>query len=103
VFISKHQEREHLPTAVYRCYADDSTLLYVGVSLNPKRRISQHKACKLDRSAWTDRLAGVEVVWFENRTQAEATEREAIEKEGPVGNRRAGNYPPFYDLHGYVP
>lgn len=84
------ESRASMPTAVYRCYAEDGTLLYVGASIYPDQRIEQHRTSKAQRSTWTADLARVEVEWFDSRYAAEAAEERAIRDESPVANRRPG-------------
>ena len=67
--------------AVYRQYAADGTLLYVGVSANPLRRMSEHNS-KSGR-----KVARIEIDWFDSRVEALAAEREAIKTEAPRDNK----------------
>lgn len=70
------------PTALYRHFAADGSLLYVGISLSPLARLSQHR----DSSPWYGEIARVEVEWHPNREAALAAEKAAIQAEGPRHN-----------------
>lgn len=69
-------------TALYRIFAAEGRLLYVGVSYLPDRRLEQHAATKF----WWTEVGEVEVEWFANRDEAEAAERDAIHHENPEHN-----------------
>jgi predicted GIY-YIG superfamily endonuclease len=69
--------------AVYRHFAADGTLLYVGVSHDPTRRLYEHK-CRTD---WAGEVARTTVEWFDSRAAAFEAERAAIEAEAPMFNR----------------
>lgn len=69
-------------TAVYRLFAADNTLLYVGASHNPKERFGRHK----DR-AWWPEVARKNVTWYPDRRTALHREALAISKESPRYNR----------------
>jgi hypothetical protein len=71
-------ERHHL----YRHFASDGTLLYVGVSLSALHRLSGHK----DHSHWFGDIARVDIQSFESRAAALAAERNAIKEEKPRYN-----------------
>lgn len=70
------------PTALYRHWDQEGKLLYVGVSLSPTYRLSQHK----DASPWFGRIANITVEWFETRLVALEAERLAIKAEAPEFN-----------------
>lgn len=57
--------------AVYRLYAADGTLLYVGQSEAPTERVKDHR----QRSPFGDRIDRVELQWFTNRCDALIHER----------------------------
>lgn len=71
-----------IPTALYRHRNAEGTLLYVGISLSPIYRLSQHR----DASPWFKEIATVTVEWFDSRELALAAEREAIRSESPIYN-----------------
>lgn len=67
---------------LYRLFAHDDTLLYVGVTVDPAARWSHHSREK----AWWPQVAHASADWFETRTEAEAAEVEAIASECPRYN-----------------
>jgi predicted GIY-YIG superfamily endonuclease len=69
-------------TAVYRFYAADETLLYVGVTQRFGTRWSNHAKGK----PWWPQVARQAVVWYDTRAEALAIETEAIKTENPVHN-----------------
>lgn len=69
-------------TALYRLFAADDTLLYVGVSSHIEARWKKHAALKW----WWPEVARKTVEWLESRDAAEAAELEAIRTERPVHN-----------------
>lgn len=68
--------------AVYRFFAADDTLLYVGVTQRFGTRWSNHARQK----PWWSQVARQAVVWYDTRAEALAVETEAIKTEGPVHN-----------------
>lgn len=70
------------PTALYRHYSADGTLLYVGVSISAMQRLSEHRL----HSEWFFNIAAVTLQWYPTRVLAEAAEIEAIQKERPTHN-----------------
>lgn len=68
-------------TCVYRLYDAEGALLYVGLTKNPLGRFSKHGA-----KPWWREVAYKELVWFDNRTDAQVAERQAIFHEEPVHN-----------------
>lgn len=73
---------DQTPTALYRHFDDEGRLLYVGISLSPTYRLSQHRVS----SAWFVRISRVEVEWFDDRGSAMAAEKHAIKSEKPEYN-----------------
>lgn len=73
---------DELPTALYRLYAADDRLLYVGITDNLKRRFGQHAADK----AWWPEVSRRTVSWHASRDAAEAAEDAAIKAERPAHN-----------------
>ena len=72
-------------TAVYRHYAADGSLLYVGLSANPTRRLSEHNT----RSGRRDEVARIDLEWFDSREDATAAEQQAICNLKPRDNKAA--------------
>lgn len=70
------------PTAVYRLFAPDDSLLYVGISWNPTGRLSGHRTDK----TWWPEVARTTIAWCRNRIAALAEEAHAIAKEKPRYN-----------------
>ena len=73
-----------LSNKVYRHYDANEILLYVGVSKDHLRRLSQHH----DTARWYDQIAVVTVETFQNRQEAEEAEDRIIERELPIYNIR---------------
>lgn len=70
------------PTALYRLYGADETLLYVGVTRNIAIRFAHHEANK----RWWPLVARKTMTWYGSRDGAEAAEDAAIDAEGPLYN-----------------
>jgi predicted GIY-YIG superfamily endonuclease len=79
--------------ALYRLYAADGTLLYVGAAYDPEKRWTEHAVEK----SWWPEVATKSVEWFETRDAALAAESTAIATEEPfynvVGIRRQRTAP----------
>lgn len=71
-----------LPHIVYRAYAADGTLLYVGCSVDVAARLRQHGR----RSLWHPLAVRVEQTRYSNYFTGRAAEAEAIRAESPVCN-----------------
>jgi hypothetical protein len=71
------------PCQLYRQYAADGTLLYVGIAYNAMIRTGQHS-----KQPWAHHVARVEIVDFPSRERAAKAEKWAIESEQPVYNQR---------------
>lgn len=69
-------------TALYRHFAADGTLLYVGVSKRPVRRLDEHS----ETARWFHQLVRTTVCWFDTREAALAAEKAAIQGEHPRFN-----------------
>lgn len=67
---------------VYRIYACDGALLYVGMSEDPAKRMIQHRGEK----AWPEEVAGFASEEFSDRATAAEEERRAIAVEKPKYN-----------------
>lgn len=72
-------------TALYRLYAADGTLLYIGVTDKLSRRFWQHRREK----RWWPEVDGMRLAWYDNHAEAEEAERAAIRGEEPVHNIRS--------------
>lgn len=70
-----------MTAAIYRCFAADDTLLYVGQSINSANRLSQHKA----RSVWWDQVVRIEIEAIA-ASDLNVAELRAIVNESPVHN-----------------
>lgn len=68
--------------AVYRAFAADAILLYVGVADNFGGRWTTHAATK----PWWPEAVRLTVDWYPSRPEAEAAEAAAIHAEHPVHN-----------------
>jgi hypothetical protein len=68
---------------LYRCYAEDGCLLYVGISYDAMHRL--HGGHRLSGS-WFRELATVRVEHFPTREEAVAAEKAAIGREAPLYN-----------------
>lgn len=73
---------EAVATALYRHFDKDGALLYVGISLSPTYRLSQHR----DASRWFSRIADIKIEWHDSREAALEAERAAIKAETPEFN-----------------
>lgn len=69
---------------LYRFFAADDTLLYIGLTVNPGRRLDKHRATQ----PWWPDVARVELERFPDHQTLRAAEREAIEAEKPLHNIR---------------
>lgn len=67
-------------TAVYRLYDAEDRLLYVGITVNPKSRLRDHRTKK----PWWHEVARTETRWFDTRPEAEDVEGVAIRDERPL-------------------
>lgn len=76
-------ERNRLYT-LYRFYAADDTLLYIGLTVNPGRRMEKHA---YDKPWWAD-VARIAMEQHPNLDALRAAERHAIETEKPLHNIR---------------
>ncbi|MGW2371730.1 GIY-YIG nuclease family protein [Kitasatospora sp. NPDC001683] len=75
------------PTALYRCYDEDGWLLYIGTSLDPKRRFREHAKW----FGWWPAVAQIEVEWLPcGLPESKRTEYAAIHREQPACNVSPG-------------
>jgi hypothetical protein len=70
--------------ALYRHFAADGELLYVGISLRPFTRIRDH----IRVSSWADTIANITFEYFDSRVAAMAAEARAVQEENPRHNVR---------------
>ena len=68
---------------LYRHFDKDGALLYVGISLSPVYRLSQHR----EASAWFKEIRNVTIVQFDTRKEALSAEKSAIISEKPIHNK----------------
>lgn len=68
--------------ALYRHYDAAGTLLYIGISLKPIRRLETHG----HHSSWAASIARIEVEWLGTQEAAAAAEVMAIRNERPAHN-----------------
>lgn len=59
------------PTTVYRIYGRARQLLYVGIAVNPKNRMSQHRATK----SWWGEVVEIDAVLYPTRDEARWVEK----------------------------
>lgn len=69
--------------AVYRLYGTSDELLYIGSTVNPAARWSQHKASK----EWWPDVTTYTLTWWSSQGQAYAEEYKAIRAERPAHNQ----------------
>ena len=70
------------PCALYRLYNADHDLIYVGASVAPIARLSEH----VGRAEWGRTAATMTMAWFPSRQEAFEAERAAILAERPMFN-----------------
>jgi predicted GIY-YIG superfamily endonuclease len=68
------------PTALYRLYDSEDRLLYVGVTIDTKRRLDEHRRGK----SWWPQVTRKTIEWFDTRTLAQEAEDVAIRDEKPT-------------------
>lgn len=73
---------EPAPQTLYRLYNGTRKLLYVGISLNAARRLSDHRRGK----PWWSQVAHITLEHFPDRPSVEAAEARAIRTEKPRHN-----------------
>jgi len=69
-------------TSLYRYFDRSGLLLYIGISLDPFRRLQQHQFSPKDMR----RVKRIEVEWFEDRESAGIAEKYVIDGGQPGGN-----------------
>ena len=73
-------------TAVYRLYDSSGTLLYIGASNHPPTRYGEHSRSRL--KPWWPEVARKDETWYDERTDAQEAEAEAVRTESPLHNSR---------------
>jgi predicted GIY-YIG superfamily endonuclease len=71
-------------TVLYRLYDSAGVLLYVGVTGNLATRLASHAKTQ----KWWPEVSKRELVWYDQRREAEAAERSTIAQEQPLWNVR---------------
>lgn len=94
-FRPKRKEKEGRPAVLYRHFAANGSLLYVGVSLSIAQRIMGHR----NSSCWWCDVARIDLEHYPSRAEALEAEREAIFKESPMFNRQHANTDALVRLH----
>jgi predicted GIY-YIG superfamily endonuclease len=80
---------------LYRMFAADGRLLYVGQTSNPPARIGAHKR---SRRSWWREVETIKLTHFDDRDKLLAAEVEAIETEHPLCNTAHRTVPINGDL-----
>ena len=75
--------------AVYRAWASDGTLLYVGATSNIGQRVNDHHA---RRRPWCAEGVRFMVLTYATRDEAFTEETRAIREEHPLWNRNPGDH-----------
>lgn len=79
------------PSVVYRFYADDDQLLYVGCTNSTTRRFAEHFPPRQSTPrGWQAEVSRIETVQYPDRRSAEEEEARAIFTEGPLFNGPGG-------------
>lgn len=78
----RRRTAEEVPHWVYRMQDTDRELLYVGISNQGMRRLTQHAIEK----SWWPQVATIEIEHFESRGEALAREAELIHEHRPPFN-----------------
>ncbi|WP_425387384.1 GIY-YIG nuclease family protein [Embleya scabrispora] len=76
-------------TAGYRLFDLDDVLLYVGISVDPRKRFRGHRYGnkRSKPKEWWPRVASTRIEWFDSRPQAESAESFAVVTEYPRHNK----------------
>lgn len=72
------------PWSVYRLFAADGSLLYVGSTNDLERRLAEHRR----KQSWGDQIATWTEDWPHMREAAYRIEGAAIDAEQPIHNQR---------------
>ena len=70
------------PTALYRLFGKEDRLLYVGIAVNPEKRLASHRTSK----PWWPEVTRHTIDWLDDWESALKREAEAIHAERPVHN-----------------
>lgn len=70
------------PTTLYRFFDREDRLLYVGISTDPRQRVSSHRAYK----PWWTQSVRIDLEHFSSWDEARAAEKAAIKTENPMHN-----------------
>ena len=81
-YVPERAPGDVVPTCLYRLFADDGTLLYVGITEKGLRRQFEHARDHV----WFDDVSNLAVQHFPTRDLARAAEVRAIAYEGPLYN-----------------
>jgi hypothetical protein len=81
------------PTSLYKYFAKDGSLLYIGVSLSAIIRLNQHRW----QSSWCDEVRTIKIFKYPSRKLALAAEKAAIIKYKPPYNQQ--NHPDSMRRH----
>lgn len=81
----RHHDLVRQPHCVYRLFAADGHLLYIGCSVLPVNRIYAHSRVV----PWATAIASATFEWRPNRKEAEAAEAAAIKLHGPFARTNA--------------
>lgn len=68
---------------LYRHFDATDKLLYVGITKNPSRRLSEHAA----NSHWWNQIAKITIERFQSKAHAQVAEKKAIRAEKPEFNK----------------
>ena len=68
--------------ALYRCFDKDSALIYVGMSISIRRRLSQH----INKAGWFSEVSEIKISRYPDGEQCRAAEKHAIRNECPKYN-----------------
>ena len=86
-------------TKLYRHFAEDGTLLYIGVSSEIGRRQAKH----LWGSPWANQIARIEIENYPTREAALLAEKTAVTAEKPLHNRHLKRTGPSVMLSARIP
>lgn len=87
--IRARNDRARRPRYVYRAYSPQGALLYVGMTLDPSRRLADHG----DSTRWWGEVKTIKVEQLPNLEAAQTAERLAIKREHPRYNVVHGGWP----------
>lgn len=83
----RFHEPDGIRTMLYRFFDDQGTLLYVGITDDPRARWSDHAhRAQRNEDSWWHQVRVVHTEWLATRAEAEGAEITAIHGEHPVHN-----------------